>query len=129
VSAGFVGDRESWPVPVLGEFPLSVLDDDGERARVYVPSCAEVTLLGPTVGRQRLVVPIAFATLDQAQRAGNVLARAFEDVAEIQRERPPSRLRCAHRLRLTRFSRVVPKTVICELCGTLWDERPADSEK
>ena len=125
--ARFVLPTESWPAPVVGDLPLAVLDEDGQRARMFVPTSAEVTLIGESTeaAAPTLVVPIGFATLDQATRAADVLAEAFAQVRAIQDEPIPSQSHCSHQLTVQRFSRTLPKTIVCALCGAIWDQRPS----
>ena len=105
---------ETWPE--AGVLPLSVLNNDGEYAAIYgEDGHSEVVLLGPS-GRERLVIPVRFDTLEQGLRAGKILADAFAAVRDIQDEEPA--YYCEHRkVRFTFLARMDGKHGICEGCG------------
>lgn len=116
MTAANVHESEHWPV--AGALDLRVLDDDGRYGRVFGLTGAEVTILGSRVDGRRLIIPLAFATLDQALRAGALLTNAFDEVRTIQAETPPDPAACGHsRVIETFISRSVAKQRICALCG------------
>ena len=65
------------------------------------------------------VLPIGFRTIDQGERAGAILCRAFERVAAIQRSAVPDPEGCVHRVRLERYARTMPLQAVCELCNAV----------
>jgi hypothetical protein len=125
MSIGIVTERGDWPP--AGDFTLDVLNDDGQHGRLFTPNQAEVTITAPPVigpippklERAFTIVSVAFSTLDQAERAGRILADAFAAVRAIQAEPVVDRDACEHRWLTTRFARSIEKTSVCELCGAV----------
>lgn len=122
MTAVFIHEMETWPP--AGELDLSVINDDGQLARLFTPAGpAEVTLKGSKDEHgRRLIISIGFPTLDQAQRAGQILAEAFMLVKDIHAETPPRPEACEHRVQAALFSRSLVRTSFCELCGHVFGQ-------
>lgn len=117
MTAAFVRENETWPPPA--PFALELFDVDGEPQ--IIPSIdgkGEVPILGARVDGKRLVIPVAFASIDKARRAARTLALAFEKVRAIEAE-PVDELDDGHEHRFEEFrvSRTIPAVGICVLCG------------
>jgi len=115
-----VRSTDEWPP--ARPFGLELLDDDGHFGAIFgTPEAPapELDLIERHVDRAfHLVIPVSFATVDQADRAGRILEMAFRKVRNIASEPVPVPEGCVHgRTRSVRFSRSTAQYSVCVDCN------------
>lgn len=115
---GIVREGQTWPDAGPLDLRLIMPSDDTSDPLVHRDGSAEVCIAGPSEKSNpgTLVIPIRFATINQARRAAELLAATFTLIYEIHAETLPATCE-THTEWAGYLSRELKKERFCEACG------------